>query len=44
MSDNAFLRLFEAVMEQAYKDAESTNKKLASEAQGYIDTIKKRYA
>lgn len=44
MSNDAFLRLFEAVMEQAYKDAKSTNEELALEAQSYIDDVKRKYA
>lgn len=43
MSNEGFLRLFEAVMAQAYVDAKSSNEKLASEAQGYIDSMKKNF-
>ena len=49
MTQIGFVNLFEAVMEQAYKDANIEVKnekdaKLKKEAQEYIDTMKKLYA
>lgn len=40
MTNEGFLNLMEAIMEQAYKDAESNDAKLAKEASEYIEKMK----
>lgn len=42
-SDEGFLLLVEAVMAQAYKDAQSDNEKLRNEATAYIEKMKKEF-
>lgn len=44
MTDYGFVLLFEAVMEQCYKDLESNDEKIREDAQQYIDKMKKLYA
>lgn len=42
-NENGFLNLIEAIMAQAYKDAESSNEKLANEAKAYIEKMKRDF-
>lgn len=44
LTQEGTLLLFEAIMEQAYKDAESDNKKLSEEAKQYIENMKKAFS
>lgn len=44
LTNEGFINLVEAIMQQAYKDAESDNKKLAEEAKAYIENMKKQFS
>lgn len=43
MTENGFVMLVEAMMEQAYKDLESKDAEVREDAKNFIDYMKKTY-
>lgn len=43
MTNEGFVLLFEAVMEQAYKDLEDNNEEIRKDAERYIEKMKKDF-
>lgn len=44
MTEKGFILLFEAIMEQCYKDLNDKDEKIRKDAQAYIDKMKREYA
>lgn len=43
MTENGFILLVEAIMEQAYKDLNNNDEAIRKDAEAYINMMKERY-